>query len=110
MGAAPETARTVAVNTLVAGEIAYLFCCRRTLDPSWTIDGLFGNRAVFIAIGLVVGLQGLFTYAPFMQALFKTAPLDAAAWTTVALFAATLFALVEIEKAVTLRVRKGKAL
>ena len=69
-GAGLEAARTVAVNTLVAGEIVYLFNCRRITEKSWTRDGLFGSRPVLIAIALVIGFQLLFTYLPVMQILF----------------------------------------
>ncbi len=109
MGTDLEAARTMAVNLLVAGEIAYFFNCRRTYAPSWTIDGLIGNKVILMAAGLVMVFQLLFTYTPPMQALFKTAPIDTTAWAVIALFAVTLFVLVEIEKAVATRVRSGGA-
>jgi len=106
IGTELEVARTIAVNVLVAGEIGYLFNCRRTSAPSWTVDGFLGNRAVLVAVGLVVGLQLTFTYAPVMQTLFRTAPIDLATWAAIALFAVTLFVLVEIEKAIASRPTK----
>jgi magnesium-transporting ATPase (P-type) len=95
-----EVARTAAVNALVMSEIFYLFNCRRLTAPvvGWT--GFFGNRAVLIAIGVLVVLQGLFTYLPVLQALFATAALDAAAWGRIFLFGIIVYSVVEIEKAV----------
>jgi magnesium-transporting ATPase (P-type) len=104
-GAGLEAARTVAVNTLVAGEIVYLFNCRRITEKSWTRDGLFGSRPVLIAIALVIGFQLLFTYLPVMQILFHTTPIDFGAWSRIILFALCLFVLVELEKVATRRYR-----
>ncbi|MHA1565280.1 MAG: cation-transporting P-type ATPase, partial [Alphaproteobacteria bacterium] len=64
-----ETARTAAVNMLVAGEIVYLLNSRLIYAPSWNREGILGSRPVLIGIGLVIGLQMLFTYVPFMQIL-----------------------------------------
>ncbi len=95
-----EIARTAAVNALVMGEIFYLFNCRRLTAPVVGWSGFFGNRAVLIAIGVLVVLQGLFTYLPVMQALFATAALDVAAWSRIILFGIVVYSVVEIEKAV----------
>jgi magnesium-transporting ATPase (P-type) len=98
LGASLETACTVAVNTLVVGEIAYLFNCRRIFEKSWTLDGLLGSRAVLTAVALVVMVQLMFTYLPVMQRLFDTTPVEPAAWFRIGIFAVLLFALVEVEK------------
>ena len=58
-----EAARTIAVNMLVLFEVAYLVNCRRTVASVVSRDGLLGNRAILIAIAIVVALQLLFTYA-----------------------------------------------
>ncbi|HSF48787.1 MAG TPA: HAD-IC family P-type ATPase [Burkholderiales bacterium] len=78
-----EAARTAAVNALVMGEIFYLFNARHIFSPSWTWEGLSGNRYVPIAIALLVLLQLLFTYAPPMQALFDTAPIGLDVWAVI---------------------------
>jgi magnesium-transporting ATPase (P-type) len=93
-----EAARTVAVNTIVVGEIVYLFNCRHLSDSAMTREGFLGNRYALMAVGGLVLMQITFTYAPWMQKLFGTASLDAAAWLRLALFGAALFAIVEIEK------------
>ncbi len=51
-----------------------------------------------LSIVLVLGLQLLYTYAPFMQTLFHSAPLDAGAWGRIALIALTVYLVVELEK------------
>lgn len=75
MGADERTARTMALNTLVAMEVFYLFSVRYRLGGSITWEGVKGTPAVLVAVALVIVLQTLFTYVPFMQALFETEPL-----------------------------------
>jgi magnesium-transporting ATPase (P-type) len=65
-----EYARTIVVNTLVMIEAIYLINSRYLYAPSLSFDGLLGNRWVLISIGLIVVIQILFTYTPWMQFLF----------------------------------------
>lgn len=97
-GAALEVARTAAVNALVMGEIAYLFNCRHVSASSLNREGMFGNRYILAAIGLLVLFQLLFTYLPAMQALFGTAGLQSGAWIRIGAFGVALLLLVELEK------------
>jgi magnesium-transporting ATPase (P-type) len=94
-----DAARTAAINALVMGEIFYLFNCRRLTAPVIGWSGFTGNRAVLIAIGVLVVLQGLFTYLPVLQTLFATAPLDLAVWGRIFVFGLFVYGVVEIEKA-----------
>ena len=96
-------ARTVAVNTIVFGEIFYLFNCRRITENIWTLKGIIGNQAVLVAVGLVIFFQILFTYVPLMQTLFGTSAIDIEAWYRVVLFGFILFMLVELEKLIVRR-------
>ena len=90
-----EAARTAAVNTLVMFEAVYLLNTRFLLAPAWPWRALAGNPYVPLSIVLVLGLQLLYTYAPFMQTLFHSAPLDAGAWGRIALIALTVYLVVE---------------
>ena len=98
LGAAIEESRSVAVNALVMGEIFYLFNCRYLQAPVLSREGMFGNRYVLMAIALLLVIQMLFTYAPFMQELFGTAAIDVMAWARITAFGAVMFAAVEMEK------------
>jgi magnesium-transporting ATPase (P-type) len=102
-GAGIELARTVAVDTLVMIEVAYLFNTRHLRDPVINRSGLLGSRPVLIAIGVVVGLQLLFTYAPPMQVLFDTRPVSLLSWGLIVLVAVAALLLVEAEKWVSRR-------
>ncbi len=103
MGVEIEVARTLAVNILVAGEIFYVFNCRRLLARSFSLEGLIGSRALLIAVGVVVVLQLAFTYAPPLQTLFGTGPLEAIQWAYVLGAGAAVFIIVEAEKALRRR-------
>ncbi len=93
---APE-ARTAVVNTIVLVETAYLFSCR-SLGRSLFSIGLFTNRLALLGAGTMILLQGLFTYAPVMNRLFHTTPLEAEAWMRIVAVALFSFVAVEVEK------------
>jgi magnesium-transporting ATPase (P-type) len=97
-GASVEEARTLAVNTLVAMEVFYLFSVRYLKAPSFTGAGVQGTPRVLAAVGAVVGLQALFTYAPFMQAWFGTRPLGPFEVLLCALAGLAVLVLLELEK------------
>jgi magnesium-transporting ATPase (P-type) len=104
-GASMEAARTAAVNTLVTFEIFYLFNTRYLVQPAWPHRAVSGNRYVPLTIGAVVLAQLLFTYAPFMQALFHTTDIGADAWVRVVSIAASIYIIVELEKLLARRLR-----
>ena len=61
-------------------------------------EGLFGNRYVLWAVGLVLFFQLLFTYTPPMQYLFRTESLGAETWLRIAVVGASVLFIVEAEK------------
>ena len=99
MEAGIEVARTAAVNALVVLEIFYLFNARFITTGSVGHHGLTGNRAIWIAVGALVFLQGLFTWAPPLQLLFGTAPPAPTVWLAILAAGVALFVIVEAEKA-----------
>lgn len=92
-----DIARTLAVNTLVAGQLFYLFNCRRMFGPAWG-KGFWGNKTVFIAGAVLIGLQLLFTYAPIMQVSFGTDSIGLVYWSIPIGSGIIVFSLVETEK------------
>lgn len=65
-------ASTLAVNTLVAMELFYLFFVRYQNNSSITRVGLSGTMPVWLAIVALVILQALFTWTPWFQHIFNT--------------------------------------
>ena len=104
-----DTARTVAVNTLVIAEVFYLLTVRYIQAPALTPAGLTDNRAVLIAIALVIVFQLLFTHTPILQQLFHTTDLDAEAWLRIVAVGVAILIAVEIEKLVVRRISRRRA-
>ncbi len=107
-GASVELARTAAVNALVAGELVYLINSRFFLASSLSLRAWIGNRYAVMAILILLAVQGVFTYAPFMQHAFGSRDLDGGAWARIGAAAVLLYLIVECEKAVT-RWRNARA-
>jgi len=97
-GVAPEAARTLAVNSLVVGQIFYLFNSRYTIAPSSGWAGLTGNRVALLGVGTLLLLQLAFTYAPPMQALLGTAALGLREWLMAIGVGFSVYVVVELEK------------
>ena len=94
-----ERARTITVNTLICFEIFYLFNSRYITASVLSWDGLFGNKYVLIAVGLLVLIQFGFTYLTPFQTLFGTTAIDPMDWLRIVLVSSSVFFLVEMEKA-----------
>ncbi|GIG39558.1 cation-translocating P-type ATPase [Cellulomonas phragmiteti] len=103
LGAADGVAQTAAVTMLVLGQMAFLFSCRFLGGSSLTWRVLVGNRVVWIAVGTLLVLQLVFTYTPFMQSWFDSAPIGWRDWGLSLLVAVGVFLLSEAGKAVARR-------
>ncbi len=79
IGASIVQARTIAVNTVVMIEVFYLLNCR-SLTQSFLRLGVFTNRWIVIGIAVMILLQLLFTYAPFMNSTLASAPISLRDW------------------------------
>ena len=79
IGASIVQARTIAVNTVVMIEVFYLLNCR-SLTQSFLRLGVFSNRWIVIGIAVMILLQLLFTYAPFMNSTLASAPISLRDW------------------------------
>jgi magnesium-transporting ATPase (P-type) len=98
-GADLETARTIAVNTLVVIEALYLFNTRHLMAPVLNARGLFGNPWVLVAVGLVLLLQLFFTYGGPLQLFFQSRPLGVGDWAAIIAVGLAVLLVVEAEKA-----------
>ncbi|MCZ7641089.1 MAG: cation-transporting P-type ATPase [Verrucomicrobia bacterium] len=105
LGMSLELARTMGVNTLVFGQVFYLFNCRFLRESSLRPELLFTNRAAWLAVGVLVLLQLTFVYAPFMHQWFQTVPLELRHWLVPVGIGLGVFLIVELEKAVFRRIR-----
>jgi cation-transporting P-type ATPase F len=106
LGTPMDQARTVAANVFVVGEAFYLLNCR-SLERSFVSVGVFSNRWVLLGLASTVALQLLFTYAPFMQALFDTEGLSPASWARIVMVGAAISLVVGAEKLVRRRLQRA---
>jgi magnesium-transporting ATPase (P-type) len=97
-GMSIEASRSVAVNTLVVGEMAYLLNCRYLFVAVRTWQDFTGNSYILLSIVVLAIIPALFTYLPFMQQMFGVAAIDASAWGRIIGFGILLFVVVEVEK------------
>lgn len=95
-----ELARSVALNALAFGQLAYLFNCRILSGTSFSVRAFTGNRAIWVAAGALIALQLILIYVPFMNTIFGTAPMGFSDWALVLGFAVGIFVLVEAVKAI----------
>jgi magnesium-transporting ATPase (P-type) len=105
-GESEPSARTAAVTAIVVAQAFYLFSSRALLRPAWAVP-LFSNGWLWAGIGAMAALQAAFVHAPFMNTLFRSAPLDAQAWARIAAAGAAVLVIVEAEKAVRRLLRSG---
>ena len=102
-GRGVPAARTMVVNTLVVMEVFYLFNVRYLHMTSFSLRGALGTPAVLAAVGVVVATQLGFTFAPFMQALFHSAPLTLVEGAIIFGIGILVMTVLEIEKALMRR-------
>src|SRR5690606_5244077 len=79
-GADLATARTAAVNMLVAFETIYLFNTRSVHGPALGPGRPPTNPWAWASVAAIAALQALYTYLPLSRAWFGTAPIDLTAW------------------------------
>ena len=107
-GYSPEFIRTVLLQTLVTAQWFYMLNCRVT-DGFSLNKGLLANKGIWIVSGVLLALQLLIIYAPFMQMLFGTEALPFRYWIITFLIGFAMFLIVEVEKPLTRRWRKTAA-
>ncbi|WP_206613283.1 cation-transporting P-type ATPase [Oceanobacillus halophilus] len=95
---------TIILNTIVFGEMFYLFNCRNELDPAFS-KGFFTNKVAFLVSGLLILFQIMITYVPFLNTALGTAPMKLSHWFIPILLGAIVFLVVEVEKWMTRKVR-----
>jgi len=107
VGMSEEVARTLVVNIFVFGEMFYLFNCR-SLHYSMFEIGFFSNPLLLVGVLGVTLLQLLFTYASFMNQMFKSAPLGLFEWGVVLASSLMVYGIIEVEKSLHLKRKKVK--
>jgi magnesium-transporting ATPase (P-type) len=104
-GYSVELARTLAVNTLVVMEIFHLFFIRNIYGTSLTWKAVRGTKVVWTVVVIITLAQFAITYLPPLQAVFGTVSIPFWDGVLVIAIGAALFAIIETEKQIRLRLR-----
>lgn len=95
---------TTMVNTLIIGKIFYLFNIR---TPKLALSKeLFSNSKVFVFVGLMLILQLILTYVPFMQEIFSTGAIGLTEWVMAIAAGAIVLIVTEIDKLIRLKMAR----
>ncbi|MBD3679131.1 MAG: cation-transporting P-type ATPase [Rhodobacteraceae bacterium] len=92
-----DIARTTAFTAMVVFEKVSVFAFRAGHLPNWRI-GWLSNPLLVLAFFAMLATQVAAVYWPPLQAMLKTAPLQAEHWTLIALCAAPLLIVPELLK------------
>jgi magnesium-transporting ATPase (P-type) len=92
-----RAAQTAAANTFVVMQMFYLFNCRTISGPVSRV-GWFSNPWVWAASVTMMAFQMAFTYLPFMNEIFHTAPVPLDVWVIAIASGAVMSVVIAIEK------------
>lgn len=106
MGVNQTVASTVVVNLIVMAKIFYFFNIRT--NASAFSSESFTNKKAFIIIGIMLLLQLLLTYVPFMQNVFSTSGLDFMQWGIAIAGGFIVLVVAEIDKWITKKVKTSQ--
>lgn len=108
-GYSEELARTIALNTLVVMEIFHLFFIRNIYGTSLTWKTVRGTKVMWAVVGVITVAQFAITYLPPLQAIFATQSVPFLDGLLIVGVGVALFAMIEIEKQIRLRLRSMQA-
>lgn len=109
-GQSLDKAQTVVATTIVVCQMFYLLNCRYLRASSLTVRIFYGNKVMYIAMGILAVLQLMFVYVPWFQDIFGTASLRIREWILIFAMGLATFLIIEMDKAIErwLAKRNGK--
>ncbi len=93
---------TMALTTLAIFQWFNVYNCRFNRTSVFSMDWR-GNYYLLGATGIVVGLQLLAVYAPFMQKILRTVPLSGTEWLLATVVATSIVVVEEVRKSIVRR-------
>lgn len=104
-GVGEAAASTVMINIIVMSKIFYLFNMR-TNSPVLSKD-FFTNKKAFLIIGVMIALQIMLTYIPFMQNAFGTQSISFTGWAIAIGSGMLILIITELGKYIRMTYRKN---
>jgi magnesium-transporting ATPase (P-type) len=108
-GYSTQLASTIAVNTLVVMEVAYLFFIRNMYSTSLNFKALKGTPVVWFSIFTIIIAQFSLTYIESLQRIFGTAAISFSDGIRIVAVGVIIFFCTEIEKYIRLRIVSSEA-
>jgi len=108
-GYSQELARTIVLNSLVVMEIFYLFFIRNIYGTSLTWKAVRGTKVIWLTVTVVTIAQFAITYFPPLQAIFNTRSVPFLDGLLIIGVGIALFAIIEVEKQLRLRLHMLRA-
>lgn len=96
-GESIETARTVAVTTMVFFQFFQAWNSRSEYESIFRINP-FSNMFLFLSLMVATLAQIAFIYVPALQWVFRTEPISAEDWRNILIIALSVIVVVEIDK------------
>lgn len=103
-GASQGVASTVVVNLIVMAKIFYFFSIRTS---NFAHTELFDNKQAYLIIGIMIVLQLILTYVPFMQSVFSTEGLNLMHWLIAIVGGFIVLVVAEIGKGIRHQVQRN---
>lgn len=103
-GVSQAVASTMMINVVVLSKIFYLFNIR-TSQPVIS-KSFFSNPKAFVIILIMIILQLILTYVPFMQSLFYTSGMSIIPWGISIASSIVILIITEIDKLLRLKTNK----
>lgn len=107
-GVNQTTASTMMVNIIVMSKIFYLFNIR-TSQFAFS-KAFFSNKMAFIIIGVMLGLQLLLTYVPFMNQFFHTEGMSLTEWGVTIIAGVLILIITEADKFIRHKLTRNEML
>lgn len=105
----PDVLRTIILQTVVACECVCMLNTRSILRPAFS-KKFFSNKATFIILSTLILSQLAVTYTGFMNRILGTATITFEQWPPPFVTAGLLFVIVELEKALSRKLLRKRAL
>lgn len=99
-GSSESAMQTTLIMTIVCGQVFYMLNCRE-IHKSALNKGLFQNNVLWLSIAVLIVLQALLIFAPFMNNILGTTRINLDYLAFAFLSGLVVFIIVELEKLVT---------
>ncbi len=104
-GISSAVTSTTMINVLIVGKIFYMFNIRTN---NLAIKEFFVNKKAYSFIALMLVLQLILTYVPFMQSVFHTTAIGGKEWLIALVGGVIVFAVAELDKLIRLGINKNR--